>query len=109
MKEEVIKPKGKMNIDVEFPGLPKCLASDEEKLLYLLLIESGVTEDALIGNMLLLKDTEEDMREMILFIWDNRPIPEEIDKKLVEIIMRRPLCQRCGKSNKPANSSANIE
>jgi hypothetical protein len=55
--------------------------------------------------MLLLKDTIEDMDEMILYIWDNRPTPEEIDKKLVDIVSRRPLSQRAGKYNKSPNSS----
>ena len=93
------------SLDDLYPWLPKCLSSEEQKALYLLLLESGVQGDALIGNMLLLKDTIEDMDEMILYIWDNRPTPEEIDKKMVEIVSRRPLSQRAGKYNKSPNSS----
>ena len=105
----MIMEKESKSLDELYPGLPKCLSSEEQKVLFLLLLDSGVQGDALVGNMLLLKDTEEDMREMILYIWDNRPTPEEIDNKLVEIVMRRPLSQRCGKLNKPANSSDNVE
>lgn len=92
------------SLDDLYPWLPKCLSSEEEKVLYLLLLESDVDNDALIGNMLLLKNTIEDMSEMIKYIWDNRPTPEEIDRKLVEIVSRRPISHRAGKFNKSPNS-----
>ena len=65
-----------------------CLSSLQKALLELLRL-SKVRGDALVGNMLMLKDSVQEQEEMILFIWDNRPIPEEIDKKLVEIVGRR--------------------
>lgn len=55
-----------------------------------LLITAGVEEDALVGNMLVLKDSVEEQEEMLLYIWNNKPTPEEINKKLVEIVERRP-------------------
>ena len=88
--------KSSMSIDEEYPGLPSSL-SEEGKLLYLLLIESKVPEDQLVGTMLLLKDTEEDMRKMILYIWHNEPTAEEINNLLVKIIKQRPKSQRSGK------------
>lgn len=54
-----------------------------------LLIMLGVEENALVGTMLLLKDSEREMEEMLLYLWGNRPTPEEIDKKLVEIVLAR--------------------
>ena len=92
-------------LDDLYPNLPKCLSSEEEKVLFLLLLESGVHGDALVGNMLLLKNAPKDMDEMILYIWDNHPTPEKIDEKLVEIVSRRPLSQRAGDLYKSQNSS----
>ena len=54
-----------------------------------LLIMLGVEENALVGTMLLLKDSEREMADMLLYLWDNRPTPEEIDKKLVEMVLAR--------------------
>lgn len=57
--------------------------SKEQKALLLLLKRSNVEEDALIGTFLLLKDNQELMDEMILFIWDNKPTPEQINNLLI--------------------------
>ena len=54
-----------------------------------LLISSGVEEDALVGTMLVLKNSVQEQEEMLLYIWDNKPTPDEIDKKLVDIVERR--------------------
>ena len=60
--------------------------SKEQKTLLLLLKKSNVGEDALIGTFLLLKDNQELMEEMILFIWDNKPSPEEINDLLIKMM-----------------------
>ena len=60
--------------------------SKEQKILLLLLKKSNVGEDALIGTFLLLKDNQELMEEMILFIWDNKPSPEEINDLLIKMM-----------------------
>ena len=73
------------------------LLSPLQKALLELLVRSRVGEDALVGTMLMLKDSIPDQEEMLLYLWDNRPTPEEIDKKLVEIVLCRPKCQRSGK------------
>ena len=77
-----------MTLDEEFPGLPSSL-SETGKVLYLLLIDSKVEEDALVGTMLLLKDNEREMEDMVLYIWENKPTPEQIDEHLVEIVLAR--------------------
>ena len=77
-----------MTLDEVFQNLPSSL-SEEQKLLLLLLKESGVEEDALVGTMLLLKDNQQEMDDMILYIWDYDPTPEQIDEHLVEIIKAR--------------------
>lgn len=41
--------------------------------------------------MLLLKDSIQDQEEMILYLWDERPNPQQIFDKLVEIVKRRGL------------------
>jgi len=74
----------------------KTVFTELQRALFELLIMQGVQEDALVGTMLLLKDSIPDQEEMILYIWYNRPSPEEINEKLIEIVMRRPLSQRCG-------------
>lgn len=78
-----------MTLDDIYPQLS--YLSDEQKVLYLLLIESGVAEDELVGTMLLLKDSEEDRGEMILYLWDERPNPQQVFDKLVEIVKRRKM------------------
>lgn len=75
----------------------KSLLTELEYALFKLLIMQGVPEDALVGTMLLLKDSIPDQEEMILYLWYNNPTPEEINEKLIEIVMRRPLSQRCGR------------
>lgn len=77
-----------ITLEEVFQGLPSYL-SEEQKLLLLLLRESKVEEDALVGTFLLLKDNQQEMDEMIIYIWDNGPTPQEIDAYLVEIIKRR--------------------
>ncbi|MBR3432357.1 MAG: hypothetical protein IKH05_02280 [Bacteroidaceae bacterium] len=64
-----------------------CL-SELQNALADLLIMSGVEEDALVGTMLLLKDSVKEQEEILLYLWDNKPTPEEIDKKLVEMVER---------------------
>ena len=59
------------------------------KLFVYLLIMSGVEEDALVGTMLLLKDSVKEQEDMLLYLWDNKPTPEQIDKKLVEMVERQ--------------------
>ena len=78
-----------MTLDDIYPQLS--YLSDEQKVLYLLLIESGVAEDELVGTMLLLKDSKEDRGEMILYLWDERPNPQQVFDKLVEIVKRRKM------------------
>lgn len=72
-------------LERDYPWLPSCL-SVNQKVLYLLLIESGVKEDALVGTMLLLKDNQELIDKMILFIWDNKPTPEQINNLLIQMM-----------------------
>ena len=60
--------------------------SKEQKALLLLLKMSNVGEDALIGTFLLLKDNQDLMDEMILFIWDNKPTPEQINNLLIQMM-----------------------
>lgn len=81
--------KQSMTLDEMLEFIPSYL-SKTQKILFVLLVQSGVEEDALVGTMLLLKDSIEEQEEMLLYLWDNKPTPEEIDKKLVEIIERRP-------------------
>ena len=54
-----------------------------------LLIMLGVSGDALVGTMLILKDSVPMQEEMLLWLWDNRPSPDEIDKKLVDMVLAR--------------------
>ncbi|MBQ7690036.1 MAG: hypothetical protein IJT30_02435 [Muribaculaceae bacterium] len=54
-----------------------------------MLAQSKVPEDALVGTMLLLKDNQAEMDDMILYIWNNNPTPEQIDEHLVQIIEAR--------------------
>ena len=68
--------------------LPQSL-SKVQKMLLVLLTKLGVGEDALVGTMLVLKDSVPEQEEMLLYLWDNKPSPEEIDKKLVEMVLRR--------------------
>jgi len=75
----------------------KSVLTELQRALSDLLIMQGVQEDALIGTMLLLKDSIPDQEEMILYLWHKKPTPEEINEKLIEIVMRRPLSQRCGR------------
>ena len=60
--------------------------SKEQKALLLLLKRSNVGENALIGTFLLLKDNQDLMDEMILFIWDNKPTPEQINNLLIQMM-----------------------
>ena len=75
-------------LDKMLAGLPPFL-SKTQKMLYVLLAKCEVGEDALVGTMLVLKDSVEEQEEMLLYLWDNKPTPEEIDKKLVEMVLRR--------------------
>ena len=54
-----------------------------------LLIMLGVSGDALVGTMLILKDSVPMQEEMLLWLWDNRPSPDEIEKKLVDMVLAR--------------------
>ncbi len=74
----------------------KYVLTELQRALSDLLIMQGVQGNALVGTMLLLKESVPDQEEMILYIWHNRPSPEEINEKLIEIVSRRPLSQRCG-------------
>jgi hypothetical protein len=76
--------------------MKKSVLTELQRVLSDLLIMQGVQGNALIGTMLLLKDSIPDQEEMILYMWYNNPTPEEINEKLIEIVMRRPLSQRCG-------------
>ncbi len=76
--------------------MKKSVLTELQRALSDLLIMQGVQGNALIGTMLLLKDSIPDQEEMILYMWYNNPTPEEINEKLIEIVMRRPLSQRCG-------------
>lgn len=66
--------------------------SKEQKALLLLLKKSNVGEDALIGTFLLLKDNQKLMDEMILFIWDNKPSPKEINDLLIKMMSENTQC-----------------
>ena len=46
---------------------------------------SGAEKDMIITLMLLLQDNEEGMEELIYYIKDNRPTPNEIGLKALEI------------------------
>jgi len=76
--------------------MKKSILSELQHALCDLLIMQGVSENALVGTMLMLKDSIPDQEEMLLYLWYEKPTPEEIDKKLVEIVMRRPKSQRSG-------------
>ena len=65
-----------------------CLSPNQKALLQLLKI-CGVEENQLVGTMLLLKDSVPEQEEMILFLADNKPTPEQIDDKLISIVERR--------------------
>ena len=60
-----------------------------QRVLLQLLRNSGVGEDALVGTFLLLKDSEEEMEEMCLYLYDNKPLPEEITNYLIAMVRRR--------------------
>ena len=77
-----------MTLDEVLSVLPQSL-SKVQKMLLVLLTKLGVGEDALVGTMLVLKDSVPEQEEMLLYLWDNKPSPEEIDKKLVEMVLRR--------------------
>ena len=62
--------------------------SPEQKALLGLLADSDVKGNALAGTFLLLKDRQELMEEMILYIWDNKPTPEQINDLLIEMMER---------------------
>ena len=72
-------------LEKDYPWLPSFL-SEEQKVLFLLLIESKVGEDAIVGTMLLLKDNQELMEEMILYIWNNKPTPKQINDLLIQMM-----------------------
>lgn len=76
--------------------MKKSILSELQHALCDLLIMQGVSENALVGTMLMLKDSIPDQEEMLLYLLYEKPTPEEIDKKLVEIVMRRPKSQRSG-------------
>lgn len=76
--------------------MKKSFLTELQQALSDLLIMQGVQENALIGTMLLLKDSIHDQEELLLYLWYNNPTPVEINEKLIEIVMRRPLSQRCG-------------
>ena len=67
---------------------PDSSLSEEQKVLTLLLKESSVEEDALIGTMLLLKDNQKLMDEMILYIWYENPSPKQINDRLITMVQR---------------------
>ena len=62
--------------------------SPEQKALLGLLADSDVKGNALAGTFLLLKDRQKLMEEMILYIWDNKPTPEQINNLLIEMMER---------------------
>lgn len=63
------------------PEEKKTLLSPLQKALLELLVRQGVVEDALVGTMLLLKESIPMQEEMLLYIWDNKPTPEQIDEQ----------------------------
>lgn len=85
----------------------KTVLTELQRALSDLLIMQGVQGNALIGTMLLLKDYIPDQEEMILYLWHNNPTPEEINEKLIEIVLRRPLSERMGKFTKSSNTPNN--
>ena len=70
-------------------GKKTSLLSPLQKALLELLVRCNVEGDQLVGTMLMLKDSIPEQEEMLLYLWDNKPTPEEVDKKLVEIVKRR--------------------
>jgi hypothetical protein len=83
----------------------KYVLTELQRALSDLLIMQGVQGNALVGTMLLLKESVPDQEEMILYLWYNNPTPEEINEKLIEIVMRRPLSQRMGNLSESSNNS----
>ena len=65
-----------------------------QRVLLQLLTNSGVGEDALVGTFLLLKDSEEEMGEMCLYLYDNNPTPKEITNYLTMMVRRRAKTRR---------------
>ena len=63
--------------------------SEIENALADLLIMSGVEEDELVGTMLTLKQSVSEQEEMLLYLWDNHPNPQQIFNKLISIVKRR--------------------
>jgi hypothetical protein len=48
-----------------------------------------VEEDELVGTMLVLKDSVPEQEEMLLYLWDNKPTPQQIFDKLVAMVKAR--------------------
>ena len=63
--------------------------SQLQKVLMHLLIQSGVEEDEFVGTMLMLKDSVQEQEEMLLYLWDNNPTPQQIFDKLVAMVKAR--------------------
>lgn len=63
--------------------------SQLQKVLTYLLIQSGVEEDEFVGTMLVLKDSIPEQEEMLLYLWDNKPNPQQIFDKLISMVKSR--------------------
>ena len=65
-----------------------CLSDLQEALLELLMM-CKVEEDELVGTMLVLKDSVPEQEEMLLYLWDNKPTPEQVIYKLELMVKAR--------------------
>lgn len=65
------------------------LLSPLQKALIELLVKSGVVGDELVGTMLMLKDSVQEQEEMLLYLWDNKPTPEQVIYKLELMVKAR--------------------
>lgn len=54
-----------------------------------LLFMLGAGPNQTCGTYLLMKDNQEEMEDFFLWMYDNRPTPEEMHKHLVEIVKAR--------------------
>ena len=54
-----------------------------------LLEELGAGPNQTCGTYLMMKDNQEEMEDFLVWMYDNRPTPEEMHKRLVEIVEAR--------------------
>ena len=54
-----------------------------------MLVLLGVEGDAKVGTFLLMKDNQEEMEDFFLWMYDNRPNPDQICKHLCEVVSSR--------------------